>query len=146
MPRVLVLGSLVLAAFVRPGVAADVKPAQADWPQFRGPNRDDISPDRGLLKRWPAKGPRLVWRATGVGSGYSSVSLADGKLFTLGNKGNKSYLFALDRDRGKVRWSAEVGQAGGNLGCTPTVDGDRVYALGQEGDLVCVNTADGKVR
>jgi outer membrane protein assembly factor BamB len=116
----------------------------ADWPQFRGPNRDDVSKETGLLKSWPKDGPPLAWKVKELGGGYSSVSVAGDRIYTLGNKGSVSNVIALDRVNGKVIWSAEVGQAGGNLGCTPTVDGDRVYALGQEGDLVCLQTSDGK--
>jgi outer membrane protein assembly factor BamB len=115
-----------------------------DWPQFRGPNRDDISQETGLLKSWPEDGPPLVWHIKGLGSGYSTVSVAGDRVYTLGNKDNVSKVFALGRDDGKVIWSEEVGASGGNLGCTPTVDGDRVYALGQEGDLVCLQTGDGR--
>ncbi|HVC98589.1 MAG TPA: PQQ-binding-like beta-propeller repeat protein [Pirellulales bacterium] len=116
----------------------------ADWPQFRGPNRDDISEETGLLKSWPKDGPPLAWQVKGLGGGYSSISVAGDRIYTLGNKGAVSKVVALDRVDGKIIWSADVGQSGGNLGCTPTVDGDRVYALGQEGDLVCLHTKDGK--
>jgi len=114
-----------------------------DWPQFRGPNRDDISKETGLLQSWPEEGPPRVWRIKGLGSGYSTVSVAGDRIYTLGNKDNVSKLFALKKSDGDIIWSSEVGPAGGNLGCTPTVDGDRVYALGQEGDLVCLKTANG---
>jgi outer membrane protein assembly factor BamB len=115
----------------------------ADWPQFRGPNRDDVSRETGLLKSWPSDGPKLVWHIKGLGHGFSTVSIAGDRIYTLGNVDNVSKVFALARGDGKILWSSEVGPAGGNLGCTPTVDGDRVYALGQKGDLVCLNTADG---
>ncbi|MFL5241061.1 MAG: PQQ-binding-like beta-propeller repeat protein [Gemmataceae bacterium] len=115
----------------------------ADWPQFRGPSRDDVSKETGLLKSWPKDGPTLVWQAKGLGDGYSSVSVAGNRVYTLGNKDNVSQVIALDRDSGKPVWTGEVGSAGGNLGCTPTVDGDHVFALGQEGDLVCLETKDG---
>jgi len=118
----------------------------AAWPQFRGPNRDDISADTGLLKEWPKDGPPLVWQATGVGEGFSSVAIAGGKVYTLGNRDGNTYVHALDRSNGKMLWSARVGVAGGNLGSTPTVDGDRLYAIGQDGDLVCVSVSDGAVR
>lgn len=134
MKRLALLLVLALAAPV----------SAADWPQFRGPHRDNHSPDKGLLKEWPKDGPPLAWKASGLGGGYSSVSIVGDRIYTLGNKNNKSYLLALERDGGQRVWSAEVGAAGGSLGCTPTVDGDRVYALGQEGDLVCVQAKDGK--
>src|SRR5581483_4859248 len=105
----------------------------ADWPQFRGPDRDNVSKDTGLLKSWPKDGPPLAWQTKGLGGGYSSVSVVGDRIYTLGNKGGVSHVIALERDGGKLVWSVELGKAGGNLGCTPTVDGDRVYALGQEG-------------
>jgi outer membrane protein assembly factor BamB len=116
----------------------------ADWPQFRGPERDNVSKETGLLKSWPKDGPPLEWEAKGLGGGFSSLSVAGDHIYTLGNKGDKSFVVALERDGGKVAWTGEVGRSGGNLGCTPTVDGDRVYALGQEGDLVCLDVKDGK--
>jgi outer membrane protein assembly factor BamB len=139
------LTCLVLLALPFPAVRA-AEPAVSDWPQFRGPHRDAHSPDTGLLAEWPANGPPLVWKAPGVGGGYSSVALGAGKVYTMGNKGDSSFVVALDAQNGKVLWSQKVGKAGGNLGCTPTVDGDRVYALGQDGDLVCLDAADGTVR
>ena len=115
----------------------------ADWPQFRGPNRDDISRETGLLKTWPSDGPPLVWHIKGIGHGYSSVSVVGDRIYTLGNVGNTTKMFALARADGKIIWSAEIGPSGGHLGSTPTVDDDRVYALGQKGDLVCLHTGDG---
>ncbi len=116
----------------------------ADWPQFRGPNRDDVSTETGLLKSWPEGGPPQVWRIKGLGSGYSSVSIAGDQIYTLGNKDNVSKVIALARGDGKILWAEDVGPSGGNLGSTPTVDGKRVYALGQEGDLVSLETGAGK--
>ena len=135
------IARLSLATFALLLLAATGRPA--DWPQFRGPNRDDVSKDTGLLKSWPKDGPPLAWQTKGLGGGYSSVSVAGDRIYTLGNKGNTTYLVALERDGGKVLWTAEVGRFGGDLGCTPTVDGDRIYALGQHGDLVCID-ASGK--
>lgn len=114
-----------------------------DWPQFRGPARDGVSTEKGLLQNWPEKGPPLEWTATGLGGGYSTVSVSGDRVYTLGNKNKLSHVVALNRADGTIVWTAEVGPAGGSLGCTPTVDGDRVYALGQLGDLVCVDR-DGK--
>jgi outer membrane protein assembly factor BamB len=116
----------------------------ADWPQFRGPQRDNISTDSGLLKSWPKDGPRLEWSAKGLGGGYSSISVDGDRIYTLGNKGNKSFIVAMERDGGKIVWTGEIGSSGGYLGCTPTVEGDHVYALGQEGDVVCLEKKDGK--
>src|SRR5262249_50085014 len=98
----------------------------SDCPQFRGPHRDNLSKDTGLLKSWHRAGPPLAWKAQGLGSGYSSLSVAGDRIYTLGNKGKMSHVIALKRDSGKVIWSVEIGQAGGNLGCTPTVDDGHV--------------------
>lgn len=127
------------------GLSASAQTKLPDWPQFRGPNRDDISKETGLLKRWAGKGPTLRWKGKGIGGGYSSVAVAGKHIYTIGNKGRVSQLHVLDRESGKRLWSVDVGAAGGNLGCTPTVDGDRVYTIGQEGDLACVDTKARKV-
>lgn len=117
----------------------------ANWPQFRGPNRDDISPDKGLLRQWPKDGPRLLWKAKGLGGGYSTVAIAAGKIFTLGNLKGQTFVVAMSQVDGKQLWATELGKQGGNLGCTPTVDGDTVYAIGQEGDVVAIRTGNGEV-
>jgi outer membrane protein assembly factor BamB len=138
------MATRVLLLAVTAGLA--VAPlAAGDWPQFRGPNRDGASTETGLLQSWPPDGPPLVWTAKGIGAGYSSVSVADDRVYTLGNKAKETHLVALDRKAGTVLWTAPVGPEGGSLGCTPTVDGDRVYALGQGGDLVCVDAAGKRV-
>lgn len=123
----------------------------ADWPQWRGPARDDISTETGLLKQWPSSGPALVWKATGLGTGFSSVSVAAGRIYTMGDGTDSSYVYALDEATGKQIWSAKVGAIGGGNGfpgtrSTPTVNGDSVFALGQFGDLVCLESATGKER
>jgi len=124
-----------------------------DWPQWRGPNRDGKSADTGLLKEWPANGPKLAWKATGLGKGYSNMAAAAGRLFTLGDKGDAGYVIALDAVDGKILWSARVGSAGapGMPGwsypgprCTPTVSGDLVFALDAWGEMICVTAVDGK--
>lgn len=124
----------------------------ADWPQFRGPNREDISTETGLLKQWPSGGPPLAWKATGIGQGYSGVSVVANRVYTMGDGADSSFVFALDAVTGKIVWSAKVGKPGGSdperVGprCTPTVDGDLIVALGQWGDLVCLDAATGKER
>jgi outer membrane protein assembly factor BamB len=122
----------------------------SDWPQFRGPNRDDISAETGLLKKWPADGPKRVWLFDNAGMGYSGFSVAAGKLFTIGTRDQKEILIALDAATGKELWIAPIsdvlsnGWGDGPRG-TPTVDADRIYALSGTGNLVCVQAADGKV-
>jgi len=120
-----------------------------DWPQWRGPNRDGISTDTGLLKQWPSGGPPLAWKTTALGAGFSSVSVAQGKIFTMGEGPDSSFVHALSERNGKLLWSAKVGRPGDPGGypgprATPTIDGDLVFALGQYGDLVCLEAASGK--
>ena len=91
------------------GTAADTEKSSSNsldpsWPQWRGPNRDDISPDKGLLKDWNQKAPQLVWAAEGLGSGYASITLANGKILTTGNFADGQKVVALSLD-GKVLWS-----------------------------------------
>jgi outer membrane protein assembly factor BamB len=121
-----------------------------DWPQWRGPDRTDISAETGLLKKWPDGGPKRLWLYNEAGLGYSGFSVVAGKLFVMGTKDGKEELQALDVNTGKRLWSAEIGPMfqndwGGGPRGTPTVDGDRVYALGAQGNLVCVNAAGGKL-
>ena len=120
---------------------------QGDWPEWRGSKRDNISAETGLLKQWPESGPTLAWKTKGVGVGYSSVSVVGDRVYTMGDGPDSSYVHALERNGGKKVWSAKVGKTGGNYAgtrSTPTVAGDRVYALGQFGDLVCLDAASGK--
>jgi outer membrane protein assembly factor BamB len=127
--------------------AAPEGPKQPYWPQFRGPNRDDHSPDTGLLKDWPTDGPPLAWKKDGLGVGYSSVALVDGTIYTMGDKNGSAFIHALNAKDGTIRWSTQVGKGGGGAGgssSTPTVVGGLAIALGQHGDLVCVSADKGK--
>jgi outer membrane protein assembly factor BamB len=122
----------------------------AVWPQWRGPNRDGISKETGLLKQWPADGPPLVWKAAGAGRGYSSFSIANGKLYTMGLRGDREYVVAFDVATGKEAWATPHGSAfrndrGDGPRGTPTIDGDRVYALGGNGDLSALDARTGKI-
>jgi len=124
--------------------------AIGEWPQWRGPARNDISPDTGLLKSWAAGGPTLAWKASGMGAGFSSVAISEGKILTMGDRGEEQFVTALSLANGKTLWSTKIGPAwhdefGGPRG-TPTMDGDLVYAIGTEGDLVCLEAATGKER
>ncbi len=138
-----------VAALSLPAPASGPEPAE--WNQWRGPNRDGLSPDTGLLKQWPPAGPPLAWKAAGLGGGFSSVSFAGARIFTMGDVGDSCAVVALNLADGKVAWTAKVGRTGGGGGypgprCTPATDGTLVYALGQYGDLVCVEAATGKER
>src|SRR5262245_45077244 len=123
-----------------------------DWPQWRGPDRTGGSSEKGLLKTWPKDGPKLMWTATKLGEGYTTPSVAGGKVFLMGAKNGEEYAIALDEKDGSDLWSVKVGKVGVNRGpsypgprSTPTIDGDRLYTLGSDGDLVCLETAKGKL-
>jgi outer membrane protein assembly factor BamB len=141
------LATLVtLVAFAMP--AANV--AAHDWPQWRGPDRSDVSKETGLLKSWPAEGPKRVWLFENAGSGYSGPAIADGKFFTVGTRDGSEILLVLDANTGKELWTAKLGAVldnawGNGTRGTPTVDGDRVYAMTGIGEVVCVSVANGKV-
>ncbi len=122
----------------------------ADWPQWRGPDRTDVSPETGLLTSWPPGGPRRVWLFTDAGVGYSGPAIVGDRLFLMGGRNGREQLFALDVESGAELWAADMGGIlsnnwGDGPRGTPTVDGDYVYALGGEGNLVCAKADDGSV-
>ena len=124
--------------------------AAGDWPQWRGPNRDGISSETGLLTSWPAGGPRVVWKTTGLGEGYSSFSVVKGRLYTQGQRGDQEYVYAFDIKTGTKLWEVPTGrpyreQRGNGPRGTPTIDGDRLYAMAADGKLVCLEVATGEV-
>ena len=137
----------VLTLFLATRIAAQVG---AEWPQWRGPNRDGISKETGLLKQWPDGGPPLVWKATGAGAGYSSMSVANGRMYTMGLRGEREYVIAFDIATGKEVWATPHGGAyrdsrGDGPRGTPTVEGGRVYSLGGNGDLSAIDAKTGKI-
>jgi outer membrane protein assembly factor BamB len=146
----LVLATVVATQMVWAQASKKKEAASAvpDWGQFRGPKRDGLSPDTGLLKQWPKDGPPLAWKQTGLGGGFSSVVVAGKFLYTLGEINGAACLIALSAADGKVLWKSPIGDKGGNNGAgprsTPATDGTLVFALGQEGTLVCVQAATGK--
>jgi hypothetical protein len=99
--RVLVLATVMLLMLAQQAVAQ----TGANWPQWRGPNRDGISKETGLLKQWPAEGPALVWKASGAGRGYSSFSISDGKLYTMGLRGDREFVVAFDIASARISFS-----------------------------------------
>jgi outer membrane protein assembly factor BamB len=124
--------------------------AGADWPQWRGVDRDGLSRETGLLQAWPAQGPPLAWRASGAGEGYSSFSTANGRLFTMGARGADEFVVAFDAGTGTRLWETRHGRRfrndrGDGPRGTPTVDGDRVYAFGGSGDLACLDVQSGRI-
>ena len=121
----------------------------ADWSQWRGPNRDGKSEETGLLAEWPADGPHLVWKVQGLGEGYSSFAVVGKRLYTQGQTGEEEFVIALDVATGKQVWKTPTGHALGNdkgngPRGTPTVDGNRLYAVSGDGMLVCLETETGK--
>jgi outer membrane protein assembly factor BamB len=124
----------------------------ADWPQWQGPDRTRISKETGLLKEWPTDGPRVIWTANTLGTGYGSMAVAGDRVFLQGARGSESVVIALNRADGKEVWAKPLGpietRMRTNMGAgprgTPTVDGDRLYVLTENGDLACLKT-DGAV-
>ena len=121
----------------------------ADWPQWRGPHRDGVSSDTGLLESWPAGGPRLVWKTQGLGEGYSSFAVVGDRLYTQGQQGNQEFVLAFDTNTGQQLWKIPNGRAyhesrGNGPRGTPTTDGARLYALAADGTLVCLDAASGQ--
>jgi len=144
-------GLAVLFLFLSSNIVAQTA---GDWPQWRGPKRDGISKETGLLKQWPADGPPLVWKAAGAGRGYSTMSIANGRIYTMGLRGElqsaREYVIAFDIATGKEVWATAHGDVflndrGDGPRGTPTVDGDRVYSLGGNGDLSSIDTRTGKI-
>jgi outer membrane protein assembly factor BamB len=143
----LTLASKVGLAFLFFGAAwaGDTNKSGDVWPQWRGPHRDGASEEKGLLQEWTGNGPPLAWKASGLGEGYATVAIADGKIYTMGKRKNAVYLLALDGADGHELWATQVGgQMGDHPSSTPTVEADRVYAVGPHGDLICVQAASGK--
>ena len=126
-----------------------------DWPQWRGLNRDGHTRETGLFKEWPKEGPKLLWQINGLGSGYATPSVSGGRIYLMSNKGlEDESVNALDVKDGKLIWSVRIGKVGNPdqkpnfpaARSTPTVDGPVLYALGSDGDLVCLESATGKER
>ena len=135
----------VFSAFMIVGTAAFA----LDWPQWRGPDRDGISAETGLLTSWPEGGPPLLWKTRGLGSGFASFAVSGGKVFTQGQSEGRQFLIALDEETGEILWRTPNGDTfterrGSGPRGTPTIDGDRVYALGSNGDLLCARASDGE--
>lgn len=146
-PTLKAIADLCVFASLAPLAAATTG---LDWPQWRGPDRTDVSKETGLLKTWPAGGPKLVWRFENAGHGYSGPAIAAGKYYSIGTRGGSEILLVLDAATGKELWTAGLGGIldngwGDGPRGTPAVDGDRVYALSGIGNLACVSIADKKI-
>jgi len=148
MRKLTALAVIVLLASL---LSHSVFAAASEWPQWRGPNRDGLSTETGLLKEWPKDGPLLLWKTSGLGAGLSGISVAGQRIFSMGDQTNGSHVLALNRADGKILWSTKLGKAGapgwgGFAGprATPTADGGLVFTLGQYGEAICVNAEDGQ--
>ena len=131
-------------------VGGQAPPVSTDWPQWRGPERTGISQETGLLRQWPPSGPAALWSAAGLGEGYGSISIKGNQAFVQGLKGRDSVVTSLGRADGKILWTRVVGPGrdndrGPGPRSTPTVDGDRVFVLTENGDLAALRAADGGV-
>jgi outer membrane protein assembly factor BamB len=122
-----------------------------DWPAWRGPNRNGICEETGLLNEWPAGGPKLLWQANGLGEGFSGPSVVGNNLYLMGQRDGQEWVMAIDWSKGgRPAWATPVGpirhQGGGYPGprSTPTIDGGQLYALGIAGDLVCLDARSGR--
>ena len=141
-----------LALILPGGLRTLLQPEPFDWPAIAGPDRNAISKETGLLKEWPKSGPPLAWKIEGLGGGYSEPSIAAGRIYGMSNQGDDEVVWALSGSDGKKVWTTPLGSvysgaSPGNEGpgCTPTVDGDRLYVVGMGGDLACLQAADGKI-
>jgi outer membrane protein assembly factor BamB len=123
-----------------------------DWPQWRGPDRTDVSAETGLMTSWPAGGPKQLWLYREAGSGYAGPAIVQGRLFTMGTRAvggrDQEVLLALSAETGEELWVAPITDVysnnwGDGPRGTPSVDGELVYALGGQGTLVCVRASDG---
>jgi outer membrane protein assembly factor BamB len=123
-----------------------------DWPQWRGPERTGLSKETGLLQQWPKGGPKLLWKVTDIGGGYSTPAVVGDRIYVMADRKDKEFLLALAVKDGSEVWATPIGKVGINKGpqypgtrSTPTVDGQRIYVLGSDGDLACVKKDGGEV-
>ncbi len=123
-----------------------------DWPQWRGPARTGLSRETGLLKQWPKDGPKLQWQAKDIGGGYSTPAIVGDRIYLMADRDGEEFVVALASENGAKVWSTAIGKVGRNTGpqypgtrSTPTVDGNRIYVLGSDGDLACLEKDKGKV-
>src|SRR5690606_14448176 len=115
----------------------------SDWYRWRGPDLNGISKETDWLAQWPAEGPKQLWKAN-VGTGFSSVSVSEGRVYTMGNENDTDTVYCLDAKTGKEIWKhsypcpldPNVYEGGPNA--TPILDGKNVFTLSRKGDLFCL--------
>lgn len=143
-----VLLLLVLPMLV---VGQDVAKKDTLWPQWRGPERNGLSTETGLLTDWEKSPPKLVWMGEGLGSGYASVSVVGERIYTTGNFPDGQALVAIDAADGSVLWKTSVTDSPpkhsrGGSRSTPAIDGDRAYIVTSDGQIVCLNGESGEIK
>jgi outer membrane protein assembly factor BamB len=143
-----------LPALALPSLLAAPAPTATpsfDWPQWRGPERNDISKENDLLKEWPNGGPTLLWNSDEGGNGYAGPAVVGDRYYTMGADEKSEYVLCLDVANGKQVWRRDYGTRFKNANwgdgprCTPTIDGDLLYGIGGQGDIVCAKIADGTI-
>ena len=121
----------------------------SDWSQWHGPKRDNISPDKNLLKEWPKGGPKLIWTVEGIGAGYSTVSKIGDSIYITGTVNKKGMLNKIGLD-GKLAWqkpyASEWTRSYGGARSTPTIDGPNAYLMSGLGEVVCIDRENGQVK
>ena len=120
-----------------------------DWPQWRGPDRTDISGEDRLLQAWPEDGPPRQWLYRQAGAGYAGFAVAEGRLLTMGTRDDRCILLALDAETGEELWATPFADVYGNgwgdgPRATPTVQGRLVYAMSGNGTLICARLDSGQ--
>jgi outer membrane protein assembly factor BamB len=146
MRRFLFVATVIVVA----AVSLNGQSASSDWPQWRGPDRTGVSQETGLLAQWPRSGPPVAWSVAMLGAGYGSLAVHGDRVYVQGMRDNQSIVSSLNRADGKPVWARILGPAGDNdrgpgPRSTPTIDGERLYALSETGDLACLRTSDGSV-
>ncbi|WP_146513469.1 outer membrane protein assembly factor BamB family protein [Rubripirellula amarantea] len=144
----------LLVAVITP--ASDLFAGDADWPQWRGPQRDGHAAPQELLESWPEQGPRLKWTFTQAGRGYSALAVVDDRIYTMGSDEENCYAYCIDFKSGKEMWKTAVGKAstsgeynhgwGGGPRATPTVDGDQIFLTTDIGVVVALAKDSGEVQ
>ncbi len=143
--RLVALSTLILTATASAGPAPT-----ADWPQFRGPNRDGLAASRGLARSWPAEGPRVLWKRP-IGAAFAGIAVVSDRLYTMASEGDLELALCLDATTGKEIWRQNIGprlvqEFGDGPRSTPSLDGDTVYLTTGKSTLHALAAADGAKR